>query len=140
MRRYRVRPGWVPSAASTVMGELFVILGIFVVIPSFGLFGVIWTIGAGVITATAAVNLFSAKGACSSEIIVDDGPEEADGLADSGRRDRFGESGTERSTSGRVPDVSDEAERLKKAEELYRQGLITYEEYQKKREEIIKSI
>ena len=36
--------------------------------------------------------------------------------------------------------MSDEAERLKKAEELYRQGLITYEEYQKKREEIIKSI
>ena len=54
MRRYRVRPGRVPSAASTVMGVLFVILGIFVVIPSFGLFGVIWTIGAGVITATAA--------------------------------------------------------------------------------------
>ena len=84
--------------------------------------------------------MHSAKGACSSEIIVDDGPEEADGLADSGRRDRFGESGPERSASGRVPDVSDEAERLKKAEELYRQGLITYEEYQKKREEIIKSI
>lgn len=45
-KKYRVtkRPGKASGAMSAVVGGIFVLIGIFVVIPSFGAFGILWTL------------------------------------------------------------------------------------------------
>ena len=42
-KKIKVRPGKTQSKMGFVVGILFVIIGCFVVIPTFGLFGVVWT-------------------------------------------------------------------------------------------------
>ena len=42
-KKIKVRPGKTQSKMGFIVGILFVILGVFVVIPTFGLFGLIWT-------------------------------------------------------------------------------------------------
>ena len=46
-RRIRVRPGKTQSKIAFAVGILFCLIGIFVVIPTIGLFGVVWTAIAG---------------------------------------------------------------------------------------------
>ena len=52
-KRIKVKPGKTQSKMGFIVGILFVILGVFVVIPTFGLFGLIWT---GVATMIAFTN------------------------------------------------------------------------------------
>ena len=42
-RRVRVKPGRAQSAMGFFVGIVFVLIGLFTVIPSFGLFGLLWT-------------------------------------------------------------------------------------------------
>ena len=42
-KRIKVKPGKTQSKMGFIVGILFVVLGVFVVIPTFGLFGLIWT-------------------------------------------------------------------------------------------------
>ena len=53
-RSYRYRPNKVQSVVGIAAGGLFILLGIFVAIPTFGLFGMIWTLFAVGITASNA--------------------------------------------------------------------------------------
>lgn len=46
-RNIKVKPGKTQSMLGFVVGILFVILGITIVIPMFGLFGILWTVMAG---------------------------------------------------------------------------------------------
>ena len=75
---------------------------------------VIWTVFAGIITAVNGLNAFSDQGVASHEIIMDDDTEE-----------------------GKKDDIE---YRLKTAEELFKEGTITEEEYKAKREEILRDL
>ena len=74
-KKVRVKPGKGQSMMGFIVGILFCLIGVFVVIPSAGLFGVFWTLMALIITITNAMNAFTDKGVTSHEIIIDDGEE-----------------------------------------------------------------
>lgn len=42
-KRIKVKPGKTQSRMGFIVGLLFVVFGIFVAIPTFGLFGIVWT-------------------------------------------------------------------------------------------------
>ena len=105
-RSYRYRPNKVQSAVGIAAGGLFILLGLFFVIPTFGFFGIIWTLFAVGITASNAYAAFSGKGYGSLEMEERDGPGEGSGGLDF-------------------------------EEKLYEQRLITREEYEQKRAEIL---
>ena len=78
-RSYRYRPNKVQSAVGIAAGGLFILLGLFFVIPTFGFFGIIWTLFAVGITASNAYAAFSGKGYGSLEMEERDGPGESSG-------------------------------------------------------------
>ncbi len=114
-KRIRVKPGKAQSKIGFVVGILFVIMGCIIVIPTFGLFGVIWTVVAGFITLTNMKNAFTSEGVASHEIIIDD--DTAENLNRNGGEDIEAKMSTLRS--------------------MYEQGLITGEEYEQKRRELL---
>jgi hypothetical protein len=107
--RVGVKPGKAASVAGMVVGGLFLLLGVTIVLPTFGMFGVIWTLMAGVIAVFYAYNFFSSRGASAYEINVD------------------------------APDqVGDLDASLRKLAQLKADGLITEEEYERKRAQIMR--
>lgn len=119
-KRIRVKPGRAQSKMGFFAGLLFCLIGIFMVIPIFGVFGIFWTLMAVIITALSGINAFSDKGMASHEIIID----EESGASESGDK-------------GRKEDIES---RLRIAGELYRDGTITKDELDEKRREILKDI
>ena len=113
-RNIKVKPGKAQSTMGFVTGLIFVGIGLFVVIPVFGPFGIFWTLIAVAITVTNGINAFGKKGVASHEIVVEDGRSEE-----------------ERSSV---------EQRLEEARSLYDRGLITKEEYEAKRAEILKDL
>lgn len=113
-KRITYRPNKASSALSGGVGVVFILIGLFVAIPMFGAFGILWTIIAVGIT---AVNLYQGFG----KNYV--GPEI-----------RIEEEGTD---GGRTDSVE---ERMKQLRSLYDQRLITQEEYETKRQEILKEL
>ena len=114
-RNIKVKPGKTQSAMGFVVGIVFVGIGLFVVIPTFGPFGIFWTLVAVAITAMNGMNAFGKKGVASHEIVIEEGEEsDADGR--------------------------DVERRLEEAKDLYERGLITREEYEAKRAEILKDL
>ena len=114
-RSIKVKPGKTQSAMGFAVGLIFVGVGLFVVIPTFGPFGIFWTLIAVAIAAINGVNAFGKKGVASHEIVVEeDGP-----------------------ASG---EKSAAEQRLEEARALYDRGLITREEYEAKRAEILKDV
>ncbi len=111
MTRYRVKPSKPASALGMVVGVAFVGIGLFVAIPTFGAFGVFWTLVAVAITVFNAINVFSESGVAGTEIIEDDGPLGAEQLPFD--------------------------ERLRRLEQLRKDGLVSDEEYQRKRAELL---
>ena len=112
-RKVTYRPSKAQSVLGGVMGAVFVLIGVFVAIPTFGAFGVFWTLAACAIT---GVNLYHAfgKGYIGPKIEIED-------------------------ETGDAPAQSAE-ERLKKLQTLYDQRLITSEEYEQKRKEILEEL
>ena len=115
-KRIKVKPGKTQSRMGFIVGLLFVVFGIFVAIPTFGLFGIVWTGIAAMIAVTNYKNGFSEDGVASHEIIIEDGMEV-----------------TEKHNGG-----EDIEAKLMKLNSLYEQGLITKEEYDEKRKEFLK--
>ena len=105
-KRIHVRPGKGQSKVGFAVGIIFCLLGVFVVIPTFGLFGIFWTAVAGWIAYSHYRNGFTDEPLDSHVIDIED---------DAG--------GTE--------------SRLRKLQSLYDQSLITYEEYEQKKKEIL---
>ena len=101
-KQVRVRPGKGQSAVGAVVGAVFVLLGIFMVIPAFGPFGIFWTLIAAVITAVNLLNAFSKKGVTSCRIEIE--------------------------------------RRLERLRGLYEQRLISEEEYQTKKAELLEKL
>ena len=115
-RRVTYRPSKASAAISTVAGAVMCLIGIFIVIPSFGLFGIFWTALAIAITALNAYRAFGKKNIGPEIYIEDDSPQP--------------QQPAER-------EQDDIEQRLEKLSELHDKGLITYEEYEKKRQEIL---
>lgn len=63
MRRRRVtyRPSKAQGAFGMVWGGVFILIGLFVVIPTFGPFGILWTLAAIGITAMNGYQAFGTK-------------------------------------------------------------------------------
>ena len=121
-KRVTYRPSKSGSVMGGVVGVIFVLIGLFVVIPSFSMtggfgaiFGVLWTIIAGVIAGT---NFYQAFG--KGYIHIEE------------------EGGTEHAQDAAAP--GDTQARLTELRALYDQRLITQEEYEQKRKEILEEL
>ena len=123
-KKIRVKPGKAQSAVGLVTGLIFCLIGVTIVIPSAGLFGVFWTAIAAVITVTNGINALSDKGVSSHEIIIENEERQ--------------ESKSEHSETETLE--KDIRERLDAAKALYEAGTITGEEYEAKRKEILKRL
>ena len=115
-KKIKVKPGKTQSKLGFIVGILFVVFGVFVAIPTFGVFGLIWTGAAAVIAFMNYKNGFSDEGVATHEIIIEEGMEVPESV-DAG---------------------SDIEAKLIKLNSLYEQRLITKEEYDEKRKELLK--
>ena len=114
-RNIKVKPGKTQSTMGFVTGLIFVGIGLFVVIPTFGPFGIFWTLIAVAITVTNGINAFGKKGVASHEIVMEDDGQPAGGQ----------------------PSVE---QRLEEARSLYDGGPITREENEARPAEIMKDL
>lgn len=111
-RRVTYRPGKTSGVMAIVVGVIFVGIGIFEAIPLFGGFGILWTLFAGAISIVGAYQAFGKKYSGPEIHIEDD-------------------------TAPRSPDA---AQRLRDLTALLEQGLITQEEFEQKRQEILREL
>ena len=118
-RRVTYRPSKGQSIFGAVVGVIFILIGLFVVIPTFGPFGILWTLMAVGITGMNAYQAFGKKYVGPEIHIEEEGAPYA---------------GSQPSASGSAE------ERLKELRSLYDQRLITQEEYEAKRQEILKQL
>lgn len=122
-RRIKVKPGKTQSKFTFFVCLAFVAIGLFVAIPIFGPFGILWTAVAGYIAYSHYKNGFTDEGVPTHEIEIED----------DGHSYGYGNEYSSPSYSS-----GDDIEvKLKKLESLYNQGLITSEEYEQKRQEIL---
>ena len=121
-RKIKVKPGKTQSKLGFFVGLAFVAIGLFVVIPTFGPFGIFWTAVAAFIAFSNYKNGFTDEGVPTHEIEIDD--------------DRSSYYGSGYSAPSDSPE-DDIEEKLKKLESLYNQGLITGEEYEQKRKQLL---
>lgn len=133
-RRIKVKPGKTQSTIGFGVGIVFVLIGCVIVIPTFGIFGIFWTIIAGFIAYSHYKNAFTEEGMATHEIVIDEEYEE-DGL----RKNRAEEYYTtgERVGAELEREEEDIEVKLKKLESLYSQNLITRDEYEAKRKEFL---
>ncbi len=116
-RRVTYRPSRAQAGFTTVVGVIFVLIGVFVAIPQAGAIGVLWTLIAVGITAYSGYMAFGKK-YIGPEINIED--EGAPNPAPEGH--------------------SDAETRLTQLADLHEKGLITDEEYEEKRREILDEI
>ena len=128
-KKIKVRPGKTQSKAGFVVGIMFCLIGVFMVIPMAGPFGLLWTGVAAWITYSHYRNGFTDRPISNRVIEIE---ENGDSVA------------VTKNTSGRSYEYVAETEsaetRLKKLQSLYHQELITKEEYEKKKQEILDEI
>ncbi len=118
--RARIKPSKPASAMSLVVGIIFVIVGLSM-IPTFGAFGVLWTIVVLVMVCYSAANLLSEEGIAEEVIDVETlAAPDAQAVASSPAL----------STSQRLLDLDD----------LKLKGLITEDEYAQQRKRILNGI
>lgn len=125
-KNIRIKPSKSSSVMGFVVGIIFVFIGLFVAIPTAGLFGVLWTGIAVFITITNAMNAFGDKGVATEVIEI----ESEDDMS------RF---------DSRLNDIDrykDEKDvefykKLTMLNELKEEGILTEEEFEKKKQEIL---
>ncbi len=118
-KKIYVKPSKSQSKIGFVAGLIFCLLGIFFVIPTFGPFGIVWTLIAVLITYNAWRGGFTEKGMASRVIEIED----TDDIVQN-------HSNTKQTVE----------ERLKSLQSLYEQRFITREEYEQKKKEILKDL
>ena len=126
-KRVRVKPGKAQSTVSFVVGLAFVLVGLVMVVPTFGPFGLLWTGVAVAITVINGLNAFGKKGVPTMEIYSE---EEDDEVPSPAREDHDHIPSTALTTK----------ERLEQLQTLKEAGLLTDEEYRNKREEILREL
>ena len=120
-RKVTYRPGKAQGIFGIVWGCVFSLIGLVVVVPAAGAFGLLWTAMAVGITAMNAYQSFGKK-YHGPEIHIEE--EDGEGSA---------------AWDAAAP-AEDAKGRLEQLESLKSAGLITHEEYQKKREEILRGL
>lgn len=134
-KKIHVRPSGEQSKVGFAVGIVFCLIGLFIAIPVFGPFGILWTAIVGIITYTHWRNGFTDKKIASKVIEIED---TEDGNVTVTSHQGFGTTYTvnasERSSA------SDIESRLKSLQNLYDQRLITREEYEEKKQEILKEL
>lgn len=125
-RKVSVRPGKGQSVLGLAVGILFCLLGLFVVVPGFGPFGLVWTAVAVAITVQHGLNVFTEKGAPTHTVEIEDD-------------DLTGRGYSAAPADGSDPQQAADAVRVRldAARQLYESGAITREEYDRKRAEIL---
>ena len=126
-KRVRVKPGKAQSTVSFVVELAFVLVGLVMVVPTFGPFGLLWTGVAVAITVINGLNAFGKKGVPTMEIYSE---EEDDEVPSPAREDHDHIPSTALTTQ----------ERLEQLQTLKEAGLLTDEEYRNKREEILREL
>ena len=114
MKRMRYKPSKSQSIFSGIIGLVFCFIGLFLVIPNFGLFGIFWTAIAAFITVRSFA-MAAGKADMGSYVIEDEGSSAEQG--------------------GRTAE-----ERLTELQNLYDRRLISTEEYEAKRREILEEL
>ena len=114
-RKVTYRPSKASGVFGIVWGGLFVLIGLFVVIPTFGPFGIIWTLAALAITGMNAYHTFGNK-YVGPEIHI------------------------EEEESSQYEGGSSIEQRLQELRNLYDRSLITEEEYEAKKQEILEEL
>ena len=114
-KKITYRPSKTQGAFGIVWGGIFVVIGLVVAIPNFGAFGILWTLMTIGITGYNAYCAFG-KGYAGPEIHIeeDGGP--------------------------LFPEGTSAEARLQELRNLYDRSLITQEEYEAKRQEILKEL
>ncbi|MBQ8518289.1 MAG: SHOCT domain-containing protein [Agathobacter sp.] len=133
-KRIHVRPGKGQSKMGFGVGIIFCLIGLFVAIPTFGLFGIFWTAIAGWITYVNYKNGFTDEQIDSHVIDIEDDGRDVTMNTYGGYRSYSYEE--ENATN----DNDDMETRLRKLQSLYDQSLITYEEYEQKKKEILEEL
>ena len=124
-RRVTYRPSKAAGTLGVIWGGVFVLIGLFVVIPAFGPFGLLWTLGAAAITGMNAYHAFG-KNYVGPEIRIEDEEPASPPPAE---------------THDHIPSTAlDAKRRLEQLESLKSAGLVTEEEYRQKRQEILKGL
>ena len=119
-RRIRYRPSKYALIPSLIAGLAFCVIGVTIVIPQAGMFGVLWTVIAAAITANSIRYLFASKDSSyGGEYIVEDDFEASESDESS---------------------AEDPEARLAKLLDLYQKGLITREEYDRKKADILNEL
>ena len=139
-KKIHVRPSGAQSKAGFVMGIVFCLIGLFVVIPIFGPFGILWTAAAGYITYVNWRNGYSDKKIDSHVIEIDD--TDTENITVTSHRG-FGTSYTVSDAENNDMDYGsgeNMESRLRALQSLYDQRLITKEEYDEKKQEILKEL
>ena len=115
-KRITYRPSKGQGVFGLVFGGIFILIGLFMVIPVFGVFGILWTGIAVAITVYQGYIAFG-KNYAGPEIHIEEEGENSP-------------SSSEQSAESRLTQL----------QSLYDQGLITKEEYQQKRKEILEGL
>lgn len=119
-KNIKIKPSKQASISGFIGGIVFVLIGIFMAIPNLGLFGVFWTIMAIVVTVTNGINAFSDKGIPTEEIYI--------------------ESYEDENKIIKKEKELDFEEKLRKLKSLKDDGIISENEYEIKRVEILNQI
>lgn len=133
-KKIHVRPGKTQSKAGFVVGIIFCLIGLFAVVPIFGPFGLLWTAVAAWITYSHYRNGFTDKPISDRVIEIED-----DGDSVTIMPDMMGRSYEYHDEEFGAAAESVE-ESLKKLQSLYQQELITLEEYEAKKKEILERL
>ena len=129
-KKIKVRPGKTQSKAGFVVGIIFCLIGLVVVVPVFGLFGLLWTAAAGWITYSNYRNGFTDRPISNQVIEIED-----DGVSATVKTGFFEDVAD--TLNEAAAEENDVESRMRKLQSLYQQELITKEEYEKKRQEIL---
>ena len=130
-KKVRIKPGKGQSMMGFIVGILFCLIGVFVVIPSVGLFGIFWTLMALIITITNGMNAFTDKGVASHEIEIDEERQIERRTENSSITDMSSDiSDTASGRSEAIKGIKGNIElRLQVAEDLYKAGTIRKESH-----------
>ncbi len=129
-KRVTYRPSKAAGTLGAIWGGVFVLIGLFIVIPTFGPFGLLWTLGAAAITGMNAYQTFGKKYV---------GPEI--NIEEEERTGRPPAAPPPSETHDHIPSTAlDAKRRLEQLESLKSAGLIDDREYREKREQILKEL
>ena len=139
-KKIHVRPSGTQSKLGFAVGIIFCLIGLFVAIPIFGPFGILWTAIAGFITYSHWRNGFTDKKIDTHVIEIEDSaPDNVTVTSHRGFGTSYSVSDFE---AGEIVRSSgnDIENRLKSLQSLYDQRLITKEEYEEKKCEILSDL